>query len=120
VLVGAKERQGLRSIGRRLCRVSGIGQDTARTKICGSSSSTARRAIATLPAYRPEQGSEVECLSSQPYPPMRQRLAMTMAHRDVVAVLGPADEALIAEIIATDATAEELSQPGLGETATRR
>jgi hypothetical protein len=35
---------------------------------------------------------------------------MTMAHRDVVAVLGPADEALIAEVIATDATAEELSQ----------
>ena len=42
------------------------------------------------------------------------------AHRDVLAALGPADEALIAEIIATDATAEELSQPGLGETATRR
>jgi hypothetical protein len=33
---------------------------------------------------------------------------MTMAHRDVVAVLGPADEALIAEF--TDPNAEELSQ----------
>jgi hypothetical protein len=32
-----------------------------------------------------------------------------MAHQDVVAVLGPVDEALVAEIITTDATAEELA-----------
>ena len=35
---------------------------------------------------------------------------MSMAHKDVVAVLGPIDEALTAQLIATDATAEELAR----------
>jgi hypothetical protein len=51
VLVGAKEHQGLSSIGRRLRLVSGIGQkESARTKTCGSSSTTITRIIATPPA----------------------------------------------------------------------
>jgi hypothetical protein len=34
---------------------------------------------------------------------------MSMVRQDVVSVLGPIDEALVTEIIATNATAEELS-----------
>jgi hypothetical protein len=33
-----------------------------------------------------------------------------MAHRDVVAILGPVDECLIADIVATGASAQELGQ----------
>lgn len=35
---------------------------------------------------------------------------MSMAYQDVVAVLGPVDEVLIADIIGTGATAEELAE----------
>jgi len=35
---------------------------------------------------------------------------MSMARSDVIAVLGPVDESLIAEIIATGATADDLAQ----------
>ena len=47
VLVGAKECQGLRSIGRRLRLVSASdSMESARTKTCGSSSTTITRVIA--------------------------------------------------------------------------
>jgi len=35
---------------------------------------------------------------------------MTLAREDVIAVLGPVDEALIAEIIKTGATAEDVAE----------
>lgn len=37
-------------------------------------------------------------------------MAMTMTSHDVVAVLGPADETLVAEVVATGATRAELAE----------
>lgn len=45
---------------------------------------------------------------------------MTMKSDDVITILGPVDETLVADVIATGATQAELSEPLRGSTMMKR